>query len=75
MADETPIMNRLLSAISDSEHDHPGDDCVLVDLSRKDALDAVKRISDLLVRLSDVMTEFYEAAPDHPMFAEFKQST
>jgi hypothetical protein len=75
MTDETSIMNRLLSAIADSENDHPGDDGAPVDLSRQDAFDAVKRISDLLIELSDVATALYDTKPDHPFFAELKQST
>jgi hypothetical protein len=51
MADEPTIMNRLIRAIADSDSDHLHDDSHIVDLSRKDALDAVKRIVDLHMRV------------------------
>lgn len=66
--DKPPIMNRLLTAIADSEHDHPHDDGYLVDLSRADVVDAVKRISELLVEVSEYATALHEVAPDHPLF-------
>lgn len=67
MAEETPIVNRLLSAIADSEHDHPESDRYLVDLSRKDALDAVKRITELLVQVSEFATALHEVCPEHAL--------
>lgn len=68
MAEDVPIMNRLLRAVSDSEADHPGHgDGWLVDLSRRDALDAVKRITDLLVQLSEFATALHEVCPQHSL--------
>ena len=67
MAEDKPIMNRLLSAIADSENDHPGDDSYIVDLSRKDALDAVKRIADLLVQVSEFATALHAVCPEHEL--------
>lgn len=65
---EPTIMNRLLQAIADSEHDHPTDDSYIVDLSRKDALDAVKRIVTLRQQLSEFATALHELSPNHPLF-------
>ena len=69
MANEKPIMNRLLAAIADSENDHPSEsgEKFFVDLSRKDAMDAVKRIAGLLEQLSEFATALYEVKPDHPL--------
>lgn len=53
MSDGIPIVRRLLEAIADSEHDHPGDDRYHVDLTRKDAIDAVKCITELRAQISD----------------------
>jgi hypothetical protein len=53
-------MNRLLAAIADSENDFPGDDGVAINLSRKDAQDAVKRIAELLAELAEAHTELYD---------------
>ena len=66
--DEPTIMNRLLRAIADSENDHPHDDSYIVDLSRKDALDAVKRIVTLRQQLSEFATELHKLSPSHPLF-------
>lgn len=68
MEEDKPIMNRLLRAIADSENDRPSDDSHVVDLSRKDALDAVKRITDLHIMASEYATALYELKPDHPLF-------
>lgn len=67
MADEPTILKRLLDAIADSEHDHPGDDRYIVDLSRKDAMDAVSRIVTLRSQLSEFATALSDVAPDHPI--------
>lgn len=63
MEEDKPIMNRLLRAIADSENDRPSDDSHVVDLSRKDALDAVKRITDLHIMASEYATALYELKP------------
>lgn len=69
MADKT-IMRRLLEAIADSEHDHPGDDSYYVDLTRADAYDAVKRITELVMLVSKFATALHEIDPDHPLLKE-----
>lgn len=67
MSEKPPILNRLLEAIADSENDHPGDDRFIVDLTRADAVDAVKRIGDLLGLVSELATALSEASPGHPL--------
>jgi hypothetical protein len=58
MAGETPsIVKRLVDAIADSEHDHPGDDSYIVDLTRRDAIDAVRRITELRKDFEDAIHE------------------
>ncbi len=70
---DTPIMRRLLEAIADSEHDHPGDDGRLVDLSRRDAVDAAKRITDLRVEVSALAAALYAVSPDHGLLASWEK--
>ena len=67
MPDEAPIMNRLLKAIADSENEYPSDDGRGVDLSRKDAIDAAKRIAELLIVASELATALDAVAPDHDL--------
>lgn len=69
MTDKT-IMRRLLEAIADSEHDHPGDDSYYVDLTRADAYDAVKRITELVALVTKFATAIHEIDPDHPLLNE-----
>lgn len=69
VTDKKPIMNRLLAAIADGENDHPGEagEKFFVDLSRKDAMDAVKRITDLLVQVSEFATALHDVCPQHEL--------
>ena len=67
MTRDAPILNRLLQAIADSENDHPGDDSCPVVLSRRDVVDAAKRITSLLIAGCEYATALREVAPDHPL--------
>lgn len=48
-------MARLLQAIADSENEYPDDDSARVNLTRRDALDAAKRITELRRERDDAL--------------------